>query len=63
MMSLGPPGTPMTLGDTANVFRTNIEQIYGDYPSKDNCPLGDCCRGAKRRADNAEILPFKAMFR
>jgi len=41
MMKLGEPGTPMILGDTANVFRTNIEQIYGDYPSLDGCPLAE----------------------
>jgi len=28
-------------GDSANVFRTNIEQIYGGFPSKDNCPMAE----------------------
>jgi cytochrome P450 family 97 subfamily B polypeptide 3 len=32
-------GTACTLGDSAYVLRTNIEQIYGDYPSLDGCPI------------------------
>jgi hypothetical protein len=39
IMQKGEPGTPMEFGDTANVIRTNIEQIYGGYPSLDGCPL------------------------
>ena len=35
----GEPGTPLTLGDTMHVFRTNIEQIYGGFPSVDGTPL------------------------
>lgn len=41
MMQLGEPGKEMTFGDTANVLRTNIEQIYGGYPSLDGCPLAE----------------------
>jgi len=35
----GEPGTPLTLGDTMHVFRTNIEQIFGGEPSYDGAPL------------------------
>ena len=31
----GQPGESLTLGDTMHVFRTNIEQIYGGFPSVD----------------------------
>lgn len=31
----------LTLGDTMHVFRTNIEQIYGDFPSVDGTPLAE----------------------
>jgi len=41
MMKLGEPGSEITFGDSANVFRTNIEQIYGGYPSLDGCPLAE----------------------
>ena len=41
MMKTGVPGTEITFGDSANVFRTNIEQIYGGYPSLDGCPLAE----------------------
>jgi hypothetical protein len=41
MMKTGEPGTACTFGDTANVLRTNIEQIYGGYPSLDGCPLAE----------------------
>lgn len=37
----GVPGTDCTFADSANVLRTNIEQIYGGYPSLDGCPLGE----------------------
>mmetsp|Transcript_13496 Transcript_13496/g.29318 ORF Transcript_13496/g.29318 Transcript_13496/m.29318 type:complete len:647 (-) Transcript_13496:233-2173(-) len=37
----GTPGTTCTFADSANVLRTNIEQIYGDFPSLDGCPLGE----------------------
>jgi cytochrome P450 family 97 subfamily B polypeptide 3 len=40
-MKLGEPGTAVTFGDSANVLRTNIEQLYGDYPSLDGCPLAE----------------------
>jgi len=41
MMKLGEPGTEVTFGDSANVLRTNIEQIYGGFPSKDGCPMAE----------------------
>jgi cytochrome P450 len=41
MMKLGTPGEAIIFGDSANVLRTNIEQIYGDYPSLDGCPLAE----------------------
>lgn len=41
MMKLGVPGEDIVFGDTANVLRTNIEQIYGGYPSIDGCPLAE----------------------
>jgi hypothetical protein len=39
MMKRGEPGTDIILGDSAHVLRTNIEQIYGGYPSLDGCPM------------------------
>ena len=39
IMKRGEPGTDCTFGDSAHVLRTNIEQIYGDYPSLDGCPI------------------------
>jgi hypothetical protein len=41
IMKLGTPGKEIIFGDSANVLRTNIEQIYGDYPSLDGCPLAE----------------------
>ena len=41
MMKLGEPGEDVIFGDSANVLRTNIEQIYGGYPSLDGCPLAE----------------------
>lgn len=41
IMKRGEPGTECIFGDSAHVLRTNIEQIYGDYPSLDGCPLGE----------------------
>jgi Cytochrome P450 len=41
IMKTGEPGTDCTFGDSANVLRTNIEQIYGGYPSLDGCPLAE----------------------
>lgn len=41
MMKLGTPGEDVIFGDSANVLRTNIEQIYGGYPSLDGCPLAE----------------------
>ena len=41
MMKRGEPGTDTLLGDSAHVLRTNIEQLYGGYPSLDGCPLAE----------------------
>jgi cytochrome P450 len=41
MMKKGEPGNKIIFGDSANVLRTNIEQIYGGYPSLDGCPLAE----------------------
>jgi len=41
IMKKGEPGTDIIFGDSANVLRTNIEQIYGGYPSLDRCPLAE----------------------
>jgi hypothetical protein len=37
IMKKGEPGKEIIFGDSANVLRTNIEQIYGGYPSLDGC--------------------------
>ncbi|KAL7576510.1 hypothetical protein ACA910_018009 [Epithemia clementina (nom. ined.)] len=41
LFQLGEPGTEIGLGDSAYVFRTNIEQMYGGYPSLDRCPMAE----------------------
>jgi hypothetical protein len=41
IMKRGEPGEAIIFGDSAHVLRTNIEQIYGDYPSLDGCPLAE----------------------
>jgi hypothetical protein len=41
LMKTGEPGEEIIFGDSANVLRTNIEQIYGGYPSLDGCPLAE----------------------
>jgi hypothetical protein len=41
IMKLGTDGKAVIFGDSANVLRTNIEQIYGGYPSLDGCPLAE----------------------
>lgn len=41
MMERGEPGNDIIFGDTAHVLRTNIEQIFGGYPSLDGCPLAE----------------------
>ena len=41
IMQKGEPGTDITFGDNANVIRSNIEQIYGGFPSLDRCPLAE----------------------
>lgn len=35
------PGTDCQFGDSANVLKSNIEQIYGGFPSLDGCPLAE----------------------
>lgn len=39
IMKKGEEGEPIIFGDSANVLRTNIEQIYGGFDSLDGCPL------------------------
>jgi hypothetical protein len=41
IMKRGKPGEDVIFGDNAHVLRTNIEQIYGGYPSLDGCPLAE----------------------
>jgi hypothetical protein len=41
IMKTGEQGDEVIFGDSANVLRTNIEQIYGGYPSLDGCPLAE----------------------
>ena len=41
IMKKGEPGKEIIFGDSANVLRTNIEQIYGGYDSLDGCPLAE----------------------
>ena len=41
VMKLGEDGEDVIFGDSANVLRTNIEQIYGGFPSLDGCPLAE----------------------
>lgn len=41
IMQKGEPGKDIVFGDSANVLRTNIEQIYGGYPSLDGCPIAE----------------------
>lgn len=41
IMKTGQQGAKITFGDSANVLRTNIEQIYGGFPSLDGCPLAE----------------------
>ena len=41
VMKKGDEGEEIIFGDSANVLRTNIEQIYGGYPSLDGCPLAE----------------------
>lgn len=41
IMKKGQEGTEIIFGDSANVIRTNIEQIFGGYPSLDGCPLAE----------------------
>ena len=40
-MKTGEDGEDIIFGDSANVLRSNIEQIYGGYPSLDGCPLAE----------------------
>jgi len=41
IMKKGEPGSDCIFGDSANVLRTNIEQIYGGFDSLDACPLAE----------------------
>lgn len=41
IMQTGEPGTDCNFGDSANVLRTNIEQIYGGFDSLDGCPVAE----------------------
>lgn len=41
IMERGEPGEAIIFGDSAHVLRTNIEQIFGGYPSLDGCPLAE----------------------
>ena len=41
IMQPGEQGTDVTFGDSARVLKSNIEQIYGDAPSLDGCPLAE----------------------
>eukprot|EP00471_Norrisiella_sphaerica_P000810 CAMPEP_0184487964 /NCGR_PEP_ID=MMETSP0113_2-20130426/10441_1 /TAXON_ID=91329 /ORGANISM="Norrisiella sphaerica, Strain BC52" /LENGTH=657 /DNA_ID=CAMNT_0026870409 /DNA_START=370 /DNA_END=2343 /DNA_ORIENTATION=+ len=35
----GKEGEPLKLGDTMQIFKANIEEIYGGYPSVDGVPI------------------------
>ena len=48
IMEKGEPDNDIIFGDSANVLRTNIEQIYGGYPSLDGCPLAEAWRYCRR---------------
>ena len=39
VMRPGEQGSPIKFGDSANILRRNIEQIYGNEPSIDGAPL------------------------
>ena len=41
IMKKGNEGEDIIFGDSANVLRTNIEQIYGGYDSLDGCPIAE----------------------
>jgi len=41
IMKKGDPGSDVIFGDSANVLRTNIEQIYGGFDSLDGTPLAE----------------------
>jgi hypothetical protein len=36
-----PQGSPTSFSDSARIFKSNIEQIYGGYPSVDGCPMAE----------------------
>lgn len=52
-LAAGKKGEPLTLGDVARTFKTNIEQIFGNIPAPDKAPLA---------AADVEGLDFKAIF-
>ena len=71
VMKTSEPGTDCTFGDSANVLRTNIEQIYGGFESKDGCPLAegdiaDIADGTQfiglQRYNNEYGSPYKLCF-
>lgn len=71
IMKTGVPGTECNFGDSANVLRTNIEQIYGGFPSLDGCPLAegelaDIADGTQfiglQRYNNEYGSPYKLCF-
>jgi cytochrome P450 family 97 subfamily B polypeptide 3 len=71
VMKTGEPGADIVFGDTANVLRTNIEQIYGGFPSLDGCPLAegaitDIAEGTMfiglQRYFNSYLSPYKLCF-
>jgi hypothetical protein len=41
IIKTGKQGKEIIFEDLANMLRTNIEQIYGGYPSLDGCPLAE----------------------
>ena len=71
VMKTGVPGTECNFGDSANVLRTNIEQIYGGFESLDGCPLAegelaDIADGTQfiglQRYQNVNGSPYKLCF-
>jgi len=61
VMQKGEQGETVTFGDSANVLRTNIEQIYGGYESLDGCPLAEGELGDI--ADGTMFIGLQTYFR
>lgn len=66
-----PQGSPPQFSDSALIFKSNIEQIYGSYPSYDLCPmaegaLDDIASGTMfiglQQYFNANGSPYKLCF-